>query len=169
VWGVAGTLGWAESYLGKLRAQVGEGDVLLFVGARCVLRDEHGRVLLIRRSDNGYWALPAGAMELGESVAENAAREVFEETGLTATALTPFAIYSGLAHTHTNMYGHTYQLHITAFRIDAWTGELLTETDETTDAGWYPPAALPGPVSSSVLRSLADLAEFEATGRLVFG
>jgi 8-oxo-dGTP pyrophosphatase MutT (NUDIX family) len=162
-------VGWAESYLGKLRARVGDADVLLFVGARCVLRDDAGRVLLIRRRDNGYWSLPAGAMEIGESVAENAVREVFEETGLTATALTPFALYSGLRHTNTNMYGHTYQLNITAFRIDAWTGELVTETDETVDAGWYLPDAFPEPLSGSVRLSLADLAEYEATGRVVLG
>lgn len=164
-----GGLAWHESYLGKLRASVGDSEVLMFVGARCVLRDEAGRILLIQRSDNGYWALPAGAMELGESIAENAAREVYEETGLTATALTPYAIYSGLAYTHTNMYGHTYQLNITAFRVDAWTGELVTETDETTDAGWYALDALPEPLSGSVVLSMAHLAEFEETGRIVLG
>jgi 8-oxo-dGTP pyrophosphatase MutT (NUDIX family) len=148
---------------------VGDTDVLLFVGARCVLRDDTGRVLLIRRRDNGYWSLPAGAMELGESVGENAVREVFEETGLTPTALTPFAVYSGLKHTNTNMYGHTYQLNVTAFRIDAWNGELVTETDETVDAGWYPPDAFPAPLSGSVSLCLADLAQYEQTGRFVLG
>jgi hypothetical protein len=58
-------------------------------------------------------------------------------------------------------------LHVTAFRIDAWHGELLTRTDETTDAGWFPVDGLPAPLSESVPASLADLATFEATGRLV--
>src|SRR5262249_16216757 len=108
-------------------------------------------------------------MEIGESIAENAVREVFEETGLTATELTPFALYSGLRHTSKNMYGHTYQLNITAFRIDAWCGDLVTETDETIDAGWYLPDTLPEPLSRSVPVCLADLGEFEATGKLVLG
>jgi 8-oxo-dGTP pyrophosphatase MutT (NUDIX family) len=166
VWSVADNIGWAESYLGQLRALAGD-RVLLFVGARGVIRDVAGRVLLIRRADNGYWAVPAGAMELGESIAEAAVREVREETGLSATALTPFAMYTGAQYTHTNMYGHTYQLHITAFRIDAWQGELLTRTDETTDAGFFAPDALPEPLSGSVPEILADLAAFEAAGRLV--
>jgi 8-oxo-dGTP pyrophosphatase MutT (NUDIX family) len=130
-----------------------------------VVRDDVGRVLLIRRSDNGYWALPAGAMELGESIAEAAAREVFEETGLKASALTPFGMYTGAAYTHTNMYGDTYQLHVTAFRVDAWEGDLLTETAETTGAGFFPLDELPEPLSGSVPETLADLATFEATGR----
>lgn len=160
------SIGWAESYHGRLRAAVGTG-VLLFVGARGVLRDEEGRILLIQRSDNGRWALPSGAIELGESIAECAAREAFEETGLIIGEATPFVQYSGAKHTHTDMYGNTYQLHVTGFRADSWSGELLRETDETTDARFFPPDALPEPLSGSVPAALADLATFERTGRFV--
>jgi 8-oxo-dGTP pyrophosphatase MutT (NUDIX family) len=164
---VAHTVGWNESYQGKLRARVGDDEVLLFVGARAVLRDEAGRLLLIRRSDNGQWALPAGALEIGESIVETAVREVFEETGLTATELTPFALYTGKDFLRTNMFGHTYQLHTTAFRVDAWHGELVTRTEETIDARFVAVDELPEPRSGSIEHSLRDLAEFEATGRLV--
>src|SRR5690348_14924454 len=136
--------------MGKVRASVGDDEVLLFVGARVVLRDRRGHVVLIQRADNGYWSLPAGAMEIGESIAEAAARELREETGLTATGLTPFASYTGPEYTGTNQWGHTYQLHTTAFRVDAWTGDLVTRTDETTDARFFPPGELPEPVSGSV-------------------
>jgi len=43
-----------------------------------------GRVLLCRRAiepRRGYWTLPAGYMELGETAEEGAAREVREEAG----------------------------------------------------------------------------------------
>jgi 8-oxo-dGTP diphosphatase len=42
-------------------------------------------VLLIRRGREpllGSWSLPGGALEVGETMAEGVAREVFEETGL---------------------------------------------------------------------------------------
>lgn len=39
-------------------------------------------LLLMRRSDNGYWGLPGGYVEAGESVSQAAAREVLEETGV---------------------------------------------------------------------------------------
>jgi ADP-ribose pyrophosphatase YjhB (NUDIX family) len=152
--------------MGRLRAVAGD-RVLLFVGTRAVVRDDAGRVLLIRRSDNGEWALPAGALEIGESITEGAIREVREETGLTATALTPFAMYTGPAYTRTNMFGDTYQLHSTAFRVDAWAGELVTETDETTGAAFYAPDALPEPLSGSVRETLADLDSYEMTGVFV--
>ncbi|HKT02180.1 MAG TPA: NUDIX domain-containing protein [Rugosimonospora sp.] len=152
--------------MGRLRAVAGD-QVLLFVGARGIVRDEAGRLLLIRRADNGYWALPAGAMEVGESIAECAAREVYEETGLTVREATPFALYSGAAHIRTDMFGNTYQLHVTVFRVDEWSGELRRETDETTDAGFFPLDALPEPLAASIPGTLDDLATFEHTGRLI--
>jgi len=157
-------IGWADSYLGQLRALAGE-RTLLFVGARTIVRDDQGRVLLIRRADNGRWAVPAGAMELGESIADCAVRELYEETGLRAAAVTPYALYSGPAYTYTNMYGHTYQLFITSFRVDGWSGELLRETDETTDARFFTSEEMPpSPVAAE---TLADLAAFERTGQFV--
>jgi len=159
-------LSWAESYLGQLRALAGD-RTLLFVGARTVVRNPAGEVLLIERSDNGYWALPSGAMELGESITQCAIREVWEETGLTATAVTPFATYTGPEYTFTNMFGDTYQLFVVAFRVDTWEGELLTRTDETTDAGFFAAGAMPAPLSSTVRETLDDLVVFERTGQIV--
>lgn len=160
------SLSWADSYLGQLRHLAGD-RTLLFVGARAVVRDPSGGLLLIRRSDNGHWALPAGAMELGESMADCAVREVYEETGLTALRITPFALYSGPAYTFTNMYGDTYQLLMMAFRVDEWKGELVRVTDETIDAGFFGVDELPGVAGAILAETLADLAAYERTGQLV--
>lgn len=48
-------------------------DVAVFRGAE---------LLLIQRRDNGLWALPGGFVEVGETLAEAAAREFGEETGV---------------------------------------------------------------------------------------
>jgi ADP-ribose pyrophosphatase YjhB (NUDIX family) len=156
-------LSWDESYFGQLRALAG-GRTLISVGARCVLRDGDARVLLVRRSDNGTWALPAGMMELGESLRDCAVREVREETGLLVHELTPFAVYTRAPTQGPDMYGNTYQ-HITlTARIDAFEGDLLRVTDETTDARWFAPGALPEPLREGVRRTLTDLAAFETAG-----
>ncbi|PKN38767.1 MAG: NUDIX hydrolase [Deltaproteobacteria bacterium HGW-Deltaproteobacteria-2] len=53
------------------------------VGA-ITIRD--GKVLLVKRGtepSKGLWAIPGGTLKLGESMQECAAREIFEETGIT--------------------------------------------------------------------------------------
>ena len=46
-----------------------------------VVFDAQGRILLHRRTDNGKWALPGGAIEIGETADQTVVREVLEETG----------------------------------------------------------------------------------------
>jgi len=47
-----------------------------------ILFDARGRVLLIRRADEGIWCFPKGRIEAGETPQEAAAREILEESGL---------------------------------------------------------------------------------------
>jgi 8-oxo-dGTP pyrophosphatase MutT (NUDIX family) len=160
-------MSWEQSYHGKLRASAGDEEVLIMVGARCLLRDDQGRILLIRRSDNGLWAVPSGGIELGDSVRQCAIREMYEETGLTPTKLVPIAILSGADSTETNQWGHTYQFHITVFLATAWSGELVTQTDETIDAGWFDPDQLPAPRTAIVETSMHLLEQYDRTGEFV--
>ena len=51
---------------------------------------ENNRALLIRRGTEpllGQWSIPGGTLELGETLAEGAARELLEETGLSVRIL----------------------------------------------------------------------------------
>ena len=60
----------------------------------CIVRDSAGRVLLCRRAIEpcrGQWTVPAGFMELGESAAEGAARETWEEAEARVRVEAPFA------------------------------------------------------------------------------
>src|SRR5881409_1042807 len=55
----------------------------------CAVFDAEGRVLLIRRADEGLWGLPKGTVERGETLEETALREVREETGLDVRIVSP--------------------------------------------------------------------------------
>lgn len=54
----------------------------LHLGAACAVFDDAGRVLLSHRGDFNVWNLPGGRLDSGESLADAAAREVREETGI---------------------------------------------------------------------------------------
>lgn len=70
----------------------------LVVAVAVVVVDDQGRVLMIERTDNGKWALPGGAQELGESVREAAVRETREETGIEIEVSGVVGIYSDPRH-----------------------------------------------------------------------
>lgn len=156
---------WQNSYHGRLRAAMGDAT-LMFVGARGVIRNHRSEFLLIQRADNGVWAFPAGAMELGESMAECAIRETFEETGLKAGRATLFAFLTGPQYTFTNMFGDTYQHISGTYLLEDISGELTPDPEEARDAGWFGLDRLPDPISRVVPWSAEHLAEYEATGRL---
>jgi ADP-ribose pyrophosphatase YjhB (NUDIX family) len=54
----------------------------------------HGQLLFGKRKDNGRWTLPGGHFEEGETPEQAARREMFEETGLHAQTLVPFATFT---------------------------------------------------------------------------
>jgi 8-oxo-dGTP diphosphatase len=69
--------------------------------AAAVLVEEGSRVLLVRRANEpfrGLWTLPAGFVNGGEDPAEAAARECWEETGLTVHVTRVLEIISGREH-----------------------------------------------------------------------
>jgi 8-oxo-dGTP diphosphatase len=59
---------------------------------------EDGRVLVIRRDDNGHWEAPGGVLELDESFEDGVRREVLEETGLAVTVERLTGVYKNLTH-----------------------------------------------------------------------
>jgi 8-oxo-dGTP diphosphatase len=58
--------------------------------------DRHGRMLAIRRRDNGHWEPPGGVLELGETVEEGLVREICEETGLTVVPERLTGVYKNM-------------------------------------------------------------------------
>ncbi|MGE6578567.1 NUDIX domain-containing protein [Paenibacillus xylanexedens] len=83
-----------QDYIKYVRSFVGNSKVIMVVSGAIVF-DKAVRILLQKRSDNGFWGFPGGFMEMGESVQETAKREVYEETGLILNSMDLFSIYSG--------------------------------------------------------------------------
>lgn len=150
-----------QTYVGNLRRHVG-AQRLITPGPRAVILDDTGAVLLVRRSDDDTWVMPAGGLELGESIWDSLVREVHEETGLVVEAATPIALYTGPQYWFTNAYGGEHQMFAVVFRVDRWSGPLLAETDETRDARFFARDELP-PLRPVYQETLADLDAFDGT------
>lgn len=62
------------------------------------VQDDEGRVLLIKKTDNGLWALPGGGHEPGETIADTVVREVKEETGYDVEVTRVVGLYTNPHH-----------------------------------------------------------------------
>lgn len=63
--------------------------------AGAVVRDD-GRILVIRRHDNGAYEAPGGVLELDESIQVGLAREIREESGFEAEPVRLTGVYKNI-------------------------------------------------------------------------
>jgi ADP-ribose pyrophosphatase YjhB (NUDIX family) len=100
-----------------------------------------GEVLLVRRARSpaaGFWAFPGGRVELGEKLAEAAAREVHEETGLSVEIGDPIDRAEIIRHGE----GSEVEAH---YVVIVFAGRYLSGTpragDDAAEAEWLEPDA----------------------------
>jgi ADP-ribose pyrophosphatase YjhB (NUDIX family) len=129
------------------------------VGAATVIRDDAGRVLLVKRSAEqfgaGRWCFPCGYVEWGEDVRAAAAREALEEAGLAVVIGDP--VWAA-----TNFHDPdkpTIGIWFAATRVDPHATPVAG--DDAVDFGWFDPANPPPLAFPTDAARLARL----ATGR----
>lgn len=153
-----------SDYIMDLRKLVGH-RLLMGVGASVIVTDEAGRILLERRSDNGCWDYMGGAVEPDESVEDAVRRELFEETGLRAGALTLFGVFSGPDCRFHYPNGDEVSYVILLYTCRDWTGAPRPQPGEVEELRFFAPDALPddiSPVSRRPLRAWLEAQNREA-------
>ncbi|MGR6316460.1 NUDIX domain-containing protein [Micromonospora soli] len=123
-----------------LRSKIGH-DPLPLQGATAIVFDTQGRLLLVRRSDNSQWALITGCLEPGEQPAAGAAREVREETGVSATVERLVSVEALDLSVAANG-DQVYWLNV-VFRCRATNGAPRVNDDESIQVAWFDLDALP--------------------------
>ncbi|MPZ83430.1 MAG: NUDIX domain-containing protein [Actinophytocola sp.] len=113
----------------------------IVVAVTAVVQDESGRLLLIRRTDNDLYAIPGGALELGETLTQTVQREVKEETGIAVEVTGLIGIYSDPDHVIEFTDGEVRQEFSICFRAEPTGGELRT-SNESKEVLWRDPADL---------------------------
>ena len=152
-----------DTYLGQLRAEVGS-RLLLVPGARVIIEDPDGRILLQRRSDFGLWGLPGGNAEPGEDITASIVREVHEETGLTITDPRPFGYGSEPGReTVTFPNGDACQFFALSFFTCTYSGTLQALDDESLALEWFEKDALPQ-MLPNMAASVRAFEHFQTTG-----
>ncbi len=129
--------------MGELMARVDYEDDLaapransLIPAASAIVVDDADRILLHRRADNGLWALPGGAMNIGEDVASCAIRETSEETGIDVKVVGIVGTYTNPRHVIAYDDGEVRQ-EFSICLLCRPVGGMLAASDESFEVGWF--------------------------------
>jgi ADP-ribose pyrophosphatase YjhB (NUDIX family) len=137
-------------FIVELRRAVGNAPLWLPGITAVTVRDR--KVLLVKRSDNGAWTAVTGILEPGENPADGAAREVLEETGVSARATRLAWVHVTKPVVHANGDRAQYLNHV--FRMEWLSGEPFAADDESTEAAWFDLDQLP-PMTANMQRRIA--------------
>jgi ADP-ribose pyrophosphatase YjhB (NUDIX family) len=107
-----------------------------------VVVNDAGEILMIRRTDNDNWAVPGGAIDLGESVAQAAVRETREESGIECEITGIVGIYSDPKHVllYTSN-GEVRQEFSIVLAAQPLSGQP-TPSSESSEVRWVPVSAV---------------------------
>lgn len=129
-----------SDYVRGLREKIGH-DFLLMPAVAGLIRDDEGRVLLVRHVE-GRWQLPGGAVDPGETPEDALRRECLEEANAVVEPTRLLAAVGGPQHRHTYENGDEIGFVVSVFQADIVGGELRPDHEETQAVGWFAPAEL---------------------------
>lgn len=145
-----------SDYLRGLRARIGH-ELLLVPSVAVMVRDDDGRLLLVRDRSSGIWQTVGGAMDPQEHPADAAVREAWEETGLHVELTRIIGVYGGPAFCLTYPNGDVVSYVGIAFAARAIGDGERPDHEEVDRLGWYArDAALTLPMAPHTRLLIAD-------------
>lgn len=126
-----------SEYLAGVRKHVGHA-LLMMPGVAGIIRDDHGRILMQRRTDDGMWGLPAGSVDPGEAPAQALVHEVQEETGLLVRPTKLIGLFGGAnGFRHTYPSGDVVEYMVALFACRIVGGQLQINDDESLELKFF--------------------------------
>lgn len=140
--GSPGSARVTEPYFKSIRRHIGQAPFIAAAAIAAVF-DERGRLLLVRRSDDGTWSLPGGMIELGERIDQTVINELREETGLEVEPERLIGIHSNSDYVVRFPHGDVVKAASVLFRCRLVGGRLRPDHDEILEARFFEPEQLP--------------------------
>jgi ADP-ribose pyrophosphatase YjhB (NUDIX family) len=138
----------------------------LVPGGSALVLDDHGHVLMQRRSDSGNWSLPGGVMDIGETLGQCVVREVKEETGLDIELTGLLGIYTDPNHVIAYTDGEIRQEFNITY-LGQVTGGTIAVSHESTEVRFVDPTEFDHiPMHETVRLRLRHHAEQRSTPHL---
>lgn len=122
------------------------------------------KILLIKRSTPpfaGYWALPGGRVEFGETVEQTTVREVKEETGLDIKIM----IKVGEYHERGVQGGFEYDYYPACFLVNVVGGEIKKQESEIKEIRLFKLTSVPATLAFEHARMIEDYKTMKKTSR----
>ncbi len=149
-----------SDYIKEMRRFVGHRPVIQ-CGASVIVVTSDKRVLLQKRADNGLWGYHGGAVELDEDVRLAAARELYEETGLTAKSLELFDVFSGPDMHHKYPNGDEVSNIDIVFICREFDGIIRPQKGEVLELRYFPIDDIPIEITPPNIAALLAFIEKE--------
>jgi 8-oxo-dGTP pyrophosphatase MutT (NUDIX family) len=140
-----------SDYVRGLREKVGH-DLLLMPCAAALVRDETGRILLVRHVD-GPWQLPGGAIDPDESPEDAVRRECREEASIEIRTGRVVGAFGGPGYRRRYANGDEVGIVGLVYEAEIVSGTPQPGDDETQEVGWFAPADFEGLVLSAPSRA----------------
>ena len=137
----AAAVGQPIQSLEPLRSTVFARPTPLAVGDAAVI-DDQGKLLLVQRADNTKWAMPGGALEVGETPAEGVVRETLEETGIKCEPVALVGVFDSRICGTVSQF-HMYQFVFLCRRLAGTEQTEASHAHEVLGSQWFAEDALP--------------------------
>jgi 8-oxo-dGTP pyrophosphatase MutT (NUDIX family) len=148
-------MGMSE-YMRRLREKVGR-DYVLIPAAGAFIRDDAGRVLLVRHVE-GHWQLPGGAIDPDERPEDAVRRECLEEASVEIRPVRIAGAFGGPEYRSSYRNGDAVGIVAVVYEAEIVSGTPAPGDDETQDVGWFAADELETldlrPTSRATLRTL---------------
>jgi 8-oxo-dGTP diphosphatase len=131
--------------------------------ATAVIPNPPDKIILIKRSTPpfvGYWALPGGRVDRGETVEQTIVREVKEETGLDITVVSKIGEY----HEQGVQGGFEYDYYPACFLVKRVGGEIKRQESEIEEIKLFSVNDIPATLAFEHARMIQDYLKTRKTG-----